>query len=73
MTVTTPTITRESKTGQPIHWKVIQSGLWIGKRDGEFAGMIESTRSGDFAAMTNLGEQLGLFDTVDAAKRSFSQ
>ena len=73
MTITTAPVARESKANQPIRWKVIQRGLWIGKRDGEFAGMIESTRSGEFAAMTNLGEQLGLFPSADAAKQSFSQ
>ena len=62
----------DGKESRRIHWKAIQRGLWIGKRDGEFAGMIESTTSGGFAAMTNLGEQLGNFGTVDAAKQSFA-
>jgi hypothetical protein len=34
--------------------------------------MIESTTNGTFAAMTSLGEQLGTFITVDAAKQSFA-
>lgn len=62
----------DGKASRRIHWKVIQRGLWIGKRDGEFAGMIESTTNGTFAAMTSLGEQLGNFGTVDAAKQSFA-
>ncbi len=56
----------------PIHWKAVESGLWVGNRGREFAGMIESTRSGDFAAMTCLGHQLGTFASVDAAKQSFA-
>ena len=72
MTITRPAPTREHKSGGPIQWKVIQRGLWIGKRGGEFAGMIESVRDGGFAAMTCLGEQLGTFTTVDAAKHSFA-
>jgi hypothetical protein len=59
------------ETSHTIQWKVIEDGLWIGTSRGEFAGMIESTTGGDFAAMTSLGEQLGTFSTVDAAKRSF--
>ena len=72
MTVVASAPSRERNSSGPIHWKVVQLGLWVGKDGTEFAGMIESTRGGGFAAMTCLGEQLGTFSTVDAAKQSFA-
>ncbi|MBG6055996.1 hypothetical protein IWX81_002424 [Salinibacterium sp. CAN_S4] len=72
MTIATPSTARDQKPAAPIRWKVVQPGLWIGHRDREFAGMIESTMAGDYAAMTNLGQQLGTFPSVDAAKQSFT-
>lgn len=72
MTIATPTTARDQGPAAPIHWKVVHQGLWIGHRDREFTGMIESTLNGGFAAMTSLGQQLGTFSSADAAKRSFS-
>jgi hypothetical protein len=72
MTIATHTTARDQKPAAPIRWKVVQAGLWIGHRDGEFAGMIESTVDGGYAAMTSLGQQLGTFSSVDAAKQSFT-
>ncbi len=71
MTIASSAPRREETPSGDIHWKSVQQGLWIGERDGEFAGMIESQRGGGFAAMTCLGQQLGSFASVDAAKQSF--
>lgn len=54
-----------------IHWTAIQSGLWVGKIRGEFAGMIEAKWGEGFRATTRLGKNLGMFGTVDEAKASF--
>ena len=72
MTIMRSAPAREQNASDPIQWKVVQTGLWVGKRGREFAGMIESTLGGGFAAMTSLGQQLGTFSTVDAAKQSFA-
>ncbi|MGV8896841.1 MAG: hypothetical protein ACOH10_04735 [Rhodoglobus sp.] len=72
MTIATSRPIRERKSSGPIRWKSVQKGLWVGERDGEFAGLIESTRGGGFAAMTCFGSPKGAFTTLDAAKQSFA-
>ncbi len=54
-----------------IEWTAVQSGLWVGKLDGEFAGMVEAQWGTGFVATTKLAKTLGVFDTVGAAKASF--
>ncbi|MBN9238903.1 MAG: hypothetical protein BGO97_04380 [Micrococcales bacterium 70-64] len=66
MTITTP------HTRSTIQWTAVQSGLWVGKLDGEFAGMIEARRGTGFAATTRLGKELGMFPSIEAAKASFT-
>lgn len=75
MTITTP---RAGKAGPSndapaatIDWVAVQSGLWVGKSNGEFAGMIEARWGDGFVATTRLGKNLGLFATVDDAQASF--
>lgn len=63
MTMTSPART--------IQWTAVQAGLWVGKINGEFAGMIEARWGEGFAATTRLAKYLGLFATVDEAKASF--
>ncbi len=70
MTMTTPRATRPTTTG--IQWTAVQSGLWVGKLNGEFAGMIEAHWGEGFSATTKLGRDLGTFDTVEAAQASFT-
>jgi len=57
--------------GTAIQWTAVQAGLWVGKSNGEFAGMIEARWAEGFSATTRLGKQLGLFETVEAAQASF--
>lgn len=64
MTMTSPARTT-------IQWTAVQAGLWVGKINGEFAGMIEARWGEGFAATTRLAKNLGLFATVDEAKASF--
>jgi hypothetical protein len=54
-----------------IQWTVVQSGVWVGKCEGEFAGMIEADWGNGFIATTRLAKNLGTFETVEAAKASF--
>lgn len=56
-----------------IQWTAVQAGLWVGKRDGEFAGMIEARWGKGFVATTNLARELGVFTTVDEAMASFAK
>lgn len=76
MTMTSPKPSREgqslTRTAPTISWTVVQAGLWVGKRNGEFAGMIETRLGEGFSAM-RLGTPLGVFATVDEAKASFAE
>ena len=56
----------------PIVWTSVQSGLWVGKIDGEFAGMIEASKGQGYVATTRLAKSLGTFASVAEAKASFS-
>jgi hypothetical protein len=78
MTITSarsPRAQGQSHTGRtsPIEWTAIQSGLWVGKVDGEFAGMVEAQWGKGFVATTKLAKTLGVFDTVRAAQASFDE
>jgi len=66
MTITTP------HARATIQWTAVQSGLWVGTLDGEFAGMIEARWGTGFAATTRLGKELGMFPSIEAAKASFT-
>jgi hypothetical protein len=55
-----------------IEWTAVQVGLWVGKSNGEFAGMIEAHWGEGFAATTRLAKSLGMFKTVEEAKASFA-
>ena len=55
-----------------ITWTIVQDGLWVGKANGEFAGMIEREPDGDFTAMSKFAGPLGTFATIAEAKLSFS-
>jgi hypothetical protein len=59
------------ETTEQINWTVVQSGVWVGKCHGEFAGMIEADWGNGFIATTRLAKTLGTFDTVEAAQASF--
>lgn len=54
-----------------IEWTVVQEGLWVGKVNGEFAGMIETRPGEGFYAMTRVAGPLGSFSSLDEAKASF--
>jgi hypothetical protein len=65
------TLTSPARTS--IQWTAVQSGLWVGKINGEFAGMIEARWGEGFSATTRLGKNLGMFPTEDDAKASFRE
>ena len=56
-----------------IQWTAVQAGLWVGKVNGEFAGMIEAQWGEGFSATTRLAKNLGVFATVDEAMASFTE
>lgn len=75
MTMTSPKPSHEGQSmarTASISWTIVQAGLWVGKRNGEFAGMIETRLGEGFSAM-RLGTPLGIFATVDEAKASFAE
>lgn len=61
-----------TRTATPIRWTAVQKGLWVGKTDGEFAGMIERLDDQGYVATTRLAQHLGVFPTVAEAKASFA-
>lgn len=67
---TSPSDPRGSR--HEINWTAVQSGLWVGKANGEFAGMIEEPFGKGFVATTRLAKTLGVFTTLEQAKASFS-
>ena len=68
-----PEMRKTSTTGTSvlIQWTIVQEGLWVGKANGEFAGMIETALDGGFTAMSKFAGPLGTFATIDQAKLSF--
>jgi hypothetical protein len=70
VTITTPKRHRRSNS---VEWTVIQAGLWVGKKNNEFAGMIEARWGEGFSATTRLGKNLGMFATVEQAQASFEE
>jgi hypothetical protein len=56
----------------PTRWRSVHAGIWVGHRNGEFAGMIEQRRGHGYLVTTRLGKNLGLFRTMDAARRVLS-
>lgn len=55
-----------------VQWTIVQEGLWVGKANGEFAGMIETRPGEGFFAMTRVAGPLGSFPTLEQAKASFT-
>ena len=74
MTLTSPKPSAGSPAARStIQWTAVQAGLWVGKINGEFAGMIEARWGEGFSATTRLAKHLGTFATVDEAKASFRE
>lgn len=74
MTMTTPRPSAEAASARSaIQWTAVQAGLWVGKINGEFAGMIEAQGGEGFSATTHLAKNLGVFTTVDEAKACFRE
>jgi hypothetical protein len=49
-------------------WQAVQAGLWVGRRGGEFAGMIEQQWGKGYLVTTRLGKVLGTFATMEEAQ-----
>lgn len=52
-----------------LQWEMVTDTLFIGRRDGRFAGVIEGRGIEGWIASTPIGE--AVFETMDAAKASF--
>lgn len=76
MTITAPKPGKSNspaRTTTETEWTAVQSGLWVGKTNGEFAGMIEARWGEGFIATTRLAKTLGIFATVEEAQASFTE
>ena len=74
MTMTTPKRPAgDSSARSAIQWTTVQAGLWVGKINGEFAGMIEARRGEGFCATTRLAKNVGTFSSMEEAKASFRE
>jgi hypothetical protein len=65
--------TGPSTASTDVTWTAERAGLWIGRRDGGFVGMVEAHWGSGFAATTRLARDLGTFPTVDAAQRALEE
>lgn len=70
MTMTTAR-SANATSASAIEWTAVQAGVWVGKCDGEFAGMIEAHWGEGFVATTRLAKDLGVFESVEAAQAAF--
>lgn len=60
-------------TATTIEWTAVQAGVWVGKSEGEFAGMIEAHWGEGFVATTRLAKELGVYKTIELAKAAFER
>lgn len=72
MTMTRHTQTAASRQARLVEWTIVQAGLWVGKVNGEFAGMIEQVLGTGFVATAQHEGDLGTFGSIDDAKASFA-
>jgi hypothetical protein len=59
-----------AQESDPTVWRSVQAGIWVGHRDGAFAGMIEQRWGEGFLVTTRLGKSLGMFGTMQEAQRA---
>lgn len=69
MSIATSSPSRKRSTGPAgMQWTLVQSGLWVANRDGEFAGMVEKVLGEAYRASSARAITLGVFGTLDEAK-----
>ncbi len=70
MTILADKESRVDSATQPSRttWQAVQAGLWVGRRGGEFAGMIEQQWGKGYMVTTRLGKCLGTFKTMEEAQ-----
>ena len=54
-----------------LQWETVSTGVWIGRADGRFCGVIEGRPGVGFVANTPTGERT--CDSLDEAKASFER
>jgi AcrR family transcriptional regulator len=55
----------------PVTWSAVRRDLWVGRQDGEFAGMVEEI-AGNYSATSRHGKFVGTFPTLGEAEESLS-
>ena len=73
LTTSTPDVSASARISLPVDgitFHAVQAGLWVARRDGVFAGMIEQQWGRGFTVTTSMGRALGLFATIDDAQQA---
>ncbi|MFD1715945.1 hypothetical protein ACFSBZ_15835 [Amnibacterium flavum] len=71
MTAIRPTNTGFTEFPQlSIDWSTVGDTMWVGRRRGEFAGIVESKRPGEFTAFDSVGARLESHPDLVSAQRS---
>lgn len=74
MSIATPTTDRALSTGSGgMQWTLVQSGLWVANRSGEFAGMVEKVLGEAYRASSARAITLGIFASLAEAKECVSR
>lgn len=70
MTITSPKPGSEltDSKAAAVRWTVVQSGLWVCNRSGEFAGMVEAVPGEGYVASSGRARRLGAFASLREAK-----
>jgi hypothetical protein len=60
-------------SGNGLHWRAHQAGVWVAHDNHRFMGMVEARWGKGFVPTTRLGKQLGLFRTVEEAQAALER
>lgn len=56
-----------------VSWDIHPTGVWLARRDGRFAGLVQARWGSGFAVSTALGKDLGLHPTLEDAQAALEQ
>lgn len=65
---TVPAVSSTTALSRPLAWQLVFDGVWVARRDGRFAGMVQCS-SGDVYKLTDAhGNVVDTFTTLGAAR-----
>ena len=61
---------RAHQTSLPEHlgWTAVSEKLWVGRRESEFAGIVEIENPGEYTAFDNVGHRVDTYYNLDQAQ-----